>query len=213
MSGWVTTEVSGNPITYLVVFASTALDVLLPIIPSETIVIGAAVLAAQGDLLIFLIVPAAALGALLGDNVAYGLGRKVGWPVANRLFKGEKAKARLIWAEAAIQRRGVALIFIGRFIPGGRTATTFAAGTLGLAYRRFLPADAGAALAWALYISMLGYVGGATFKDNLGLPLLAALGVALTIAFSAEVWRRLQRRRGKDILGDELPVEPEPEPD
>jgi hypothetical protein len=37
--------------------------------------------------------------------------------------------------------------------------------------------------------------------------------VALTIAFSAEVWRRLQRRRGKDILGDELPVEPEPEPD
>jgi membrane-associated protein len=201
---WLTTEVSSSPVSYLVVLVSTALDVLLPLIPSETIVIGASVLAAQGGLLIFLVVPAAALGAFLGDNVAYFLGRLVGWPVVNRLFKGEKAKARLRWAEGAIQRRGVALIVIGRFIPGGRSATTIAAGTLGLAYRRFLPADAIAAVAWALYISMLGYVGGETFEHNVWLPMLIALGVALLVASAVEAWRRLQRRRGKDILGDEL---------
>jgi membrane-associated protein len=201
---WLTTEVSGNPVTYLVVFVSTGLDVLLPLIPSETIVITASVLAGHGELLIFLIVPAAALGAFVGDNVAYLLGRVVGCPIANRLFKGEKARQRLQWAEGAIQRRGVALIVIGRFIPGGRSATTFAAGTLGLAYRRFLPADAVAALVWAIYISMLGYVGGETFKGNLWLPLLIALGVALLVASTVEAWRRLQRRRGKDLLGDEL---------
>jgi membrane protein DedA with SNARE-associated domain len=199
-----TSHVSDSPVTYLVVFVSTALDVLLPLIPSETIVIGSSVLAAQGGLLIFLIVPAAALGAFLGDNVSYMLGRLVGWPLANRLFRGEKARARLAWAEGAIRRRGAMLIVIGRFIPGGRSATTFAAGTLGMAYRRFLPADAGAAIVWALYISMLGYVGGETFEHNVWLPLLVALAVALLVAFSVEAWRRVQRQRGKDLLGDDL---------
>jgi membrane-associated protein len=206
-----TTDVSNSPVTYLVVFVSTWFDVVLPLIPSETIVIGASVLAAQGDLLIFVIVPAAALGAFVGDNIAYGLGRLVGWPIANRLFKGDKARSRLVWAEGAIQRRGATLIVVGRFLPGGRSATTFAAGTLGMAYRRFLPADAGAAIAWAVYISMLGYVGGETFQHNVWLPLLIALGVALLVAFSADAWRRVQKQRGKDLLGDEL--EPEVGPD
>jgi membrane protein DedA with SNARE-associated domain len=201
---WLTSEVSNNPVTYLIVFGAAATDVLLPVIPSETIVLAAAVLAGQGDLLIWLIVPAAALGAFLGDNISYWLGRKVGDPVARRFFQGEKARARLEWAERAIQERGVFLIVIGRFIPGGRTATTFASGTLEMPYRRFLVADGCAALIWAAYISLLGYVGGASFEDNLWLPLLIAFGIATLVAVAAEAWRRWQRRRGKDLLGDEL---------
>jgi len=201
---WLTSEVSNNPVTYLIVFGAAATDVLLPVIPSETIVLAAAVLAGQGDLLIWLIVPAAAVGAFLGDNVSYWLGRKVGDPVARRFFRGEKALSRLAWAERAIRSRGSFLIVIGRFIPGGRTATTFAAGTLEMDYRRFLVADASAAVIWAVYISMLGYIGGASFEDNLWLPLLIALGVATLVAAAAEGWRRLQRRRGKDLLGEEI---------
>ncbi len=204
MFEWLTSEVSNNPITYLVVFGAAATDVFLPLVPSETIVIAAAVIAAEGGLLIAAIVPAAALGAFLADNLAYWLGRRVGQPVANRLFRGEKARARFAWAEAAIHRRGVALIAIGRFIPAGRTATTVAAGTLKMPYRRFLIADAVAAVLWALYISMLGYLGGATFEDNLWLPLLIALGVAGLVTLSVEAWRRLQRRRGRDIFGDRI---------
>jgi membrane protein DedA with SNARE-associated domain len=188
----------------VVVFAAAAADVLLPLIPSETIIIAASVLAAQGGLTIFAIVPAAALGAFLGDNIAYFLGRQVGDPVARRIFRGEKGRARLEWAEGAIRRRGVALIAIGRFIPGGRTVTTFAAGTLAMAYRRFLVADAAAAVVWALYVSMLGYFGGAAFEDNIWLPLALALGFATLVALSVEAWRRFERRRGKDVLGDEL---------
>jgi membrane-associated protein len=206
---WLASEVSNNPVTYLIVFAAAGTDVLIPLIPSETIVLAASVLAGQGELLIWLIVPAAALGAFLGDNVSYWLGRKVGDPIANRFFKGEKARSRLDWAEGAIRTRGVFLIVIGRFVPGGRTATTFAAGTLEMDYRRFLVADASAALIWAVYISMLGYVGGETFKDNLLLPLAIAFAVATLVAVGAEGWRRWQRRRGKDLLGEEL--EPEGE--
>lgn len=92
--------------------------------------ITASVLAAQGELLIWAIVPLVALGAFLGDNLCYLLGRTIGDPVAGRLFKGEKGQTRLLWAEQALRRRGAILIGVGRFIPGGRTATTFAAGTL-----------------------------------------------------------------------------------
>lgn len=207
MFDWLTQEVSQSPLTYPVVFAAAGLDVLFPLIPSETIVITAGVLAAQGDLLIWGVVPAVALGAFLGDNLCYLLGRKVGDPVADRLFDDEKGQARLRWAEGALRRRGVFLIGVGRFIPGGRTATTFAAGTLEMPYRQFLVADGFAAAIWALYVSMLGYLGGETFKDSLWLPLATSFVCAMAVGLGLETWRRVQRRRGKDILGDELPDE------
>jgi membrane-associated protein len=204
---WLTQEVGQSSVTYLIVFVACATDVLFPLIPSETIVITASVLAAQGGLFIWLIVPLVALGAFLGDNACYWLGRRIGDPIAERLFKGEKGQARLQWAEEALCRRGAILIGVGRFIPGGRTATTFAAGTLEMPYRQFVAADAFAAVLWAVYVSMLGYLGGETFKNELWLPLAASLACALAVGLGFEVWRRRQRRRGKDILGDELPPE------
>ncbi|HWN72759.1 MAG TPA: DedA family protein [Solirubrobacterales bacterium] len=207
MFDWLTHEVGQSAVTYPVVFVAAGTDVLFPLIPSETIVITASVLAAQGELFIWLIVPLVALGAFLGDNLCYLLGRKIGDPVADRLFKGEKGQARLRWAEEALRRRGAILIGVGRFIPGGRTATTFAAGTLEMPYRQFAAADALAAVLWAFYVSMLGYLGGETFQDNLWLPLGSSLACAMAVGAGFEVWRRMQRRRGKDILGDELPQE------
>jgi membrane-associated protein len=204
---WLSQEVGQSAVTYPVVFAACAIDVVFPLVPSETVVITASVLAAQGDLLIWLIVPLVAVGAFLGDNLCYWLGRRIGDPVADRLFKSEKGQARLKWAETALRRRGAILIGVGRFIPGGRTATTFAAGTLEMPYRQFAAADAFAAALWAFYVSMLGYLGGETFQDNLWLPLIASFACATAVGLGFEVWRRWQRRRGKDILGDELPPE------
>ncbi|HEY3491543.1 MAG TPA: hypothetical protein VGK43_01240, partial [Solirubrobacterales bacterium] len=74
-------------------------------------------------------------------------------------------------------------------------------------YRQFALADAFAAVIWALYISMLGYLGGETFKDSLWLPLATSFGAAMLVGLGFEIWRRIQERRGKDILGDELPEE------
>ena len=207
MFHWLTQAVSHSALTYPVLGFAAAADVLLPLIPSETIVITASVLAAQGDLLIWVIVPVVALGAFVGDNLCYLLGRSIGDPIADRLFDGEKGQARLQWAEEALRRRGAILIGIGRFIPGGRTATTFAAGTLEMPYRQFVVADAVAASLWALYVSMLGYLGGETFNESLWLPLASSFAAAMAVGLSFEIWRRLQSRRGKDILGDELPEE------
>ena len=207
MFDWLSSEVSQSPVTYLVVFVAAGVDVFFPLIPSETIVITAGVLAAQGDLLIVGIVPAVALGAFVGDNLCYLLGLKIGDPIAARLFRGEKGRRQLRWAKQALRRRGAVLIGVGRFIPGGRTATTFAAGALGMRYRTFLVADAFAAAIWALYISMLGYLGGQTFEDDFWLPLGASLGCATAVGLGFEIWRRIQERRGRDLLGDELPLD------
>jgi len=166
-------------------------DAVIPILPSETVVVTAAILAANGRLNIWLIVCLAALGALVGDNAAYGAGRGALRRLADRLMKSERSRGRLEWAGTLLGRHGVWIIIIARFIPGGRTATTFACGTLELPWlRRFLPADATAAILWAGYASALGYIGGATFKDNLWLPLLIAAGAGLLIAALGEVARR-----------------------
>ena len=63
--------------------------------------------------------------------------------------------------------RGFYLIIIARFIPGGRTAVTFSSGyTHGMPWRRFVLADAIAALIWGTYAALLGYIGGKQFEEE-----------------------------------------------
>ena len=127
---------------YLILFLFAFLDVLVPIVPSETAVITAGVVAASGDLSLALIIPAAAVGAFLGDNTVYLIGRRFGGRVTERFFSGEKATERMAWAEVQLSERGGELIVVARFIPGGRTAVALSAGTLGYpvaALRRVRP--------------------------------------------------------------------------
>jgi membrane protein DedA with SNARE-associated domain len=199
-----TEAVTSGPLAYLVVLLASSGDVLFPPVPSETIVVTAGVAAAKGDLDVLLVIPTAAVGAFLGDNVSYWLGRGVGDSVGERLFRGAKARARLDWTERAIQRHGAMLILVGRFIPGGRTASTFAAGALRMPWRRFALADLISVALWATYATMLGYLGGAAFRDSTWKPLAASLGAATLIGVAIEGWRRLQKHRGRDILGDPI---------
>jgi membrane-associated protein len=177
---------------YVVVFVFAFLDAIIPLVPSETAVITAGVVAGKGDLSLALIIPAAATGAFLGDNCAYLIGRTFGHRATDR-FSGEKGKRRFKWAEKQLEERGGELIAVARFIPGGRTAVTLSAGTLGYPWRRFAVFDAIAALAWALYGSLLGYYGGKAFESVWGLVL--ALFTAFAIAGATELVRWLLKRR------------------
>ena len=188
------TQLSASPLTYLAVLGVCALDAVLPIVPSETVVIAASVLAARGELLIWLVAVAAAAGGFLGDVGSYLVGRTAGAWAARRLFRGDKAKRRLDWAGGALARHGAAIIVVARFVPGGRTATTFTAGTVHLPWPRFAAADAAGAILWAVYAAGLGYLGGETFERRPLHALLFGLGAALLIALSVEVVRRLRRR-------------------
>ena len=101
------------------------------------------------------------------------------------------------WAAQQLDRRGPTLLVIARFIPGGRTAATFIAGRTAYPLHRFTPTVVFAALLWACFATMLGYIGGSAFHDQ---TLLATgLGIGLAIGFAAlmELVMSWHRRRAQ----------------
>jgi membrane-associated protein len=190
-----TEYVEGSPwVAYPYLFAVSALDVLFPIVPSETSVILGGVIAGSGSLELVLVITFAAAGAIVGDNASYWIGRTLGHRIVARFFRGER-KRRIDWAEKQIEERGPYLIVVGRFIPGGRTAITLAAGLLEMSWRKFIAFDVAAGLVWATYAAMLGYVGGRTFEKDPLKGFLVAFAVALAVTAGVEVYRWLRRRR------------------
>jgi membrane protein DedA with SNARE-associated domain len=180
---------------YAIIFVLAFLDAIVPVVPSESSVITAGVVASRGDLSVAMIVLAAAAGASAGDNTAYLLGRRFGPRIEARFFRGERGRKRVQWAERQLAERGGELIVIGRFIPGGRTAVTLSAGTLRFPWRRFALFDAAAALVWALYATLLGYFGGRAFEHAPWKGLLLALAIAFAVAGAIELTRSLLKRR------------------
>jgi membrane-associated protein len=193
-------------LAYLLVLVLAAFDVVIPVLPSESAVILGGVLAWQGRLHPVPLVLAAAAGAILGDHLSYGIGRwtQRGRPQPGTLSGRQTKMARLqAWAGRQLDRRGPALLIVARFIPGGRTASTFMAGRTAYPLRRFTPATIVAGALWAGFATSLGYVGGHTFHEQ---TLLATgLGILLAVAFAALVelvlsWRerRSARAAGTD---------------
>lgn len=187
---WLEEAIGGEVWTYPALVVSVAIDSLFPIAPGEAMMITAGVLAANGDLVLPFVILAGAAGSMLGDNASYGLGTTLGRRAERRFFSSDRGRQRVEWARRQLRERGAVIIVAARFIPGGRTATTFTAGALDMPWRRFLAIDAVAAGLWATYVALLGYFGGATFEEDLWKPLLAASAVAALVATGGELVRR-----------------------
>jgi membrane protein DedA with SNARE-associated domain len=195
-----TNLITDSPWTYLVIVGLVALDVVLPIIPSEASVLIAAVLAGTGQLSIVLIVIAAALGAFIGDNVAYWIGRTAGRPLIERVLGGRMD--RLTWVERQLEERGGSLIVTGRFIPGGRSVVAIGSGALHMPWVRFAAWDALAAVIWSLQASLPGFIGGAAFEDRPWLGLLLGISISVAIVVTIEAIRWWRRREAGPQAGE-----------
>jgi len=180
---------------YAILFVLALLDAIIPIVPSETSVITAGVVASQGDLNLLLVILFAAAGAIAGDNVAYFLGWRFGRRINDRFFNSDKARKRIAWAHRQVEERGGELIVIARFIPGGRTAVTLSAGTLEYPWRKFILFDSIAGLIWGVYAASLGYFGGKAFEDAPWKGLLLAFAIALAVTGATELVRWYVKRR------------------
>jgi len=181
--------ITGSTWVYPLILGIAALDAIFPLVPSEATVVAAAALAAAGDLVFVLVLLAGAGGALLGDNVAYLIGRAG----EGRLRRASRWRARVARAEAMLRDRSATIIVASRFIPGGRTATMISAGLVGLRWRRFAAYDLAACVLWAVYASAIGLVGGKAFADEPLHALLLAFGLAAALAVLIEGGRRLLR--------------------
>jgi membrane-associated protein len=184
---------TGSAWTYPLLLGICIGDAIFPALPSETAVIVCGIQAARGQLSLGWVIFFAALGAFLGDNGSYALGRWLGQPVVRRFFSGERARERLDWAKRFLKDRGSYVLVVARFVPGGRTATTFTSGLVKLRWEtRFAPFILVAAILWAIYGALVGYLGGVTFKDKPIYALLLAFGIAATITVAIELYRRLR---------------------
>ena len=186
---------TGSRWTYPLLLGICAGDAVFPILPSETAMIVCGIQAGRGQLSLAWVLVFGGAGAFLGDNASYALGRWIGHPVVDRFFSGERASARLDWAKRFLRERGSYVLVVARFVPGGRTATTFTSGLVRLPWhRRFAPFIAVAAVLWAAYGALLGYVGGRMFRNQPLYALLVAFGVAGAVAAVAELVRWLRKR-------------------
>jgi len=194
------TPLISSPWLYLIVLAAVAVDGFLPIVPSETLVIGLGALSATGRPNLAALAVAVAAGGMAGDQVLYLLGRKAG----RRAARGKLAPARAK-AERALLKYGGAAILFGRFLPYGRTATTMTSGSVSLPRDRFRLFSALASAAWAAYAIGLGRLGGATFAHS---PLIgAAFGIAIGMTL-ASLFALVDKRRrpARPIAIDPVPA-------
>ncbi|MDR7185929.1 membrane protein DedA with SNARE-associated domain [Microbacterium trichothecenolyticum] len=181
-----------SPWLYLAMFAVAVIDGFFPPVPSETVLVASAAVAAstgRPDLVALGLVAAA--GAAAGDNIAFAVGRRTG-SARFAWMRRPRVAGALARAGAALDRRGAGLILGARFIPVGRVAVNLSAGALAYPWRRFALLSVAAGLCWAAYSIGIGLLAGAWLKDQ---PLLSAtLGVVLAVGIGLLVDRLLAVR-------------------
>jgi membrane-associated protein len=169
-------------------------DGVFPVLPGETAIVAAAVLAADGRLSLPLVILAGAAGAVIGDSCAYWIGRSGGGPI--KRFVARVAGAdRLLAAERLVKRRGGPLVFVGRFLPGIRIAINLSCGAGQMAYPRFLFFDVLGGIVWATQAALLGYFAGKAFADQLWVAFVVAFGVTAVVGGVVAVKERQRVRR------------------
>ena len=135
------------------------------IVPGETLVIIGGFYARVGNLTLGWVAFGACVGAILGDNVGYFIGRRFGRGFLER--HGRKLRvtpARLAKADRYYEVHGGKTVFLGRFIPVVRSVGFILAGIARMEWRRFLLYDAVGAVLWGVGHSVLGYAIGASYE-------------------------------------------------
>ncbi len=192
-SNWLA-DFSSNWYFLAIIFAVAFFDSIVPIVPSETMVIIGGVAAGRGDHWLVAVIAAGAIGAFLGDNTAYLIGDRMSGFIQRRATERPKLQHRLEWASEQIRVRGGLLLITARFIPGGRTALTVTSGVTNQPRRWFMGWVALAVVIWATYAALLGYIGGQAFEDNHTLAFLVAFSTALAMTGLIEIVRHLRHR-------------------
>ena len=160
----------------LLVFGEAALFIL----PGETAVLVAGVVASQGHVNVGIVAVLVVAAAITGDSVGYAIGHRYG----ESLMKLPVLRRRRVALERALEglrRRGPIYVFIGRFTAFLRAVMPGLAGMSRMNYRRFLIANALGGLLWGVSFTLLGYFAGTAltriekYASWVGLAVLIAM--------------------------------------
>ena len=126
-------------------------------LPGASMLFTAGLLASQNIFNIWILIPLLTLAAILGDNVGYWFGARVGVTLFfrkdSRFFKHEYLEA----AKAYYEKHGVQTIFLARFVPVVRTFAPILAGITQMRYRTFFYYNVLGAVCWGAGMTFAGY--------------------------------------------------------
>lgn len=176
---------------YAVVFVGVFLENTGLPVPGETALLAGAALSRSGPLSLPWVIATAVVGAILGDNLGFLIGRRGGRALVERFgARLGLTSARLSQFDRFFDRHGPKTVFIARFVTGLRVFGAVLAGTSGLPWGRFLIYNASGAVAWATTFGIVGYMLAYSWQTlekwvgRAGVALLAVVivaGIVLTL--------------------------------
>ena len=179
---------------FLIIFAETGLIIasfLMPFLPGDALIFTIGLLAQEGSLNIYLVIPLLIFAAILGDNVNYYVGKRFGDYIMNSEKDFFIKKKHLEKAKDFFDKNGKNSIIIARFVPVIRTIVPFLCGSTKVKYSTFLSFSMIGAFLWVGVIGLLGYNLGKIqwVKDNLdymiwGIIILANIPLIKQLLFS-----------------------------
>ena len=182
---------------YLIVFLGVMLEgVGLPL-PGETVLITAGALAHRGSLTLWETMVMGGLGAVMGGQAGYCVGRFGGRPFVLRWGRYVFiTPERLGRAESFFERHGGKAVFLARFIAGLRVFGALVAGMSRMSWRKFTLYSVLGGLVWAAAAVALGYFLWASIGlvehwiGRVSLLLAAVVALALLLGWA---YRRVMR--------------------
>ena len=171
---------------YAAIFVGTFLE-------GETVLALGGVAAAYGYLSLPGVMAVAVLGAFLGDQTAFFVGRRYGQRVLAR-FPGLAAKAPRV--QALVRRWDAGAVILLRFCYGLRIAGPIVIGGCGISPWRLAFFNFIGVLIWAPLVAAVGFLAWEAVEQWLGrlrhvqIALLMLIVLALTVAWLTAQWRR-----------------------
>jgi membrane protein DedA with SNARE-associated domain len=198
LAAWVTDIVYAAG--YFGIGALTAMENLLPPIPSELVLPLAGFLAGRGRFWLPAVILAATAGSLAGSLILYALGRWMGEDPLRRFIRGHGRylfldEGDLDWAAGWFDRHGDAAVFFGRLVPLIRSGISVPAGVERMPLWRFaLYTTLGSAL-WNGLLTGFGWALGEQWElvQQFVAPMSYAVLAALAVLVVWFVWRRRQQ--------------------
>ena len=186
-------KVAGYPLLVLIVMGESS---GVPR-PGETAQIAAALLASAGKLEIELVIPLAAAGAIVGDNLGYLVARRAGRWLLERPGRFERQRKEvLVVGEQFFARHGPKAVFFGRFILGLRTWASWLAGATRMPWRSFVAWNALGGICWATAVGLIAYYLGHSAKSAIEtFGIYGLIAAALAIISALVLGRRYARHR------------------
>jgi membrane-associated protein len=183
-------QTAGYPLLFLLVGAESS---GVPI-PGETALITAAVLASQGKMHIEWVIPIAAAGAIVGDNIGYVIGRRGGRWLLERPGRFHRQRLDALRnGEVFFEHHGPKAVFLGRFVLGLRVWASWLAGATHMHWRSFFFWNALGGICWATGIGLLAYYLGSAAGNAIQTFGIFGLVAVLVAAGSVYTWHRRHR--------------------